>query len=360
MLYKILSNIVASMARSVINKNKPTVIAITGSAGKTSTKEAIFYVLQIKFQNKIRKSMSNLNNEIGVPLAILGYSRSPRAWEWPFVIIWLFLKFIGYISFLKYPEILVLEYGADKPGDIKYLTEIARPDFAVITSIGPAHLQNFKTIINIQKEKMSLAKLMQPEGIAILNEDNKLIKEEANKIYFEKIFYHGDGIDGFINAAKCVAKLFNISQSEIEKVVKNIKPLTGRGEIIETENNIVIDDTYNSNPLSAKLAVNKMLNFAKNHKNMKKIIIFGDMRELGKEANIYHKEIFSYAKKNSNNLYTVGNEFSSVSTVNNFIDSQELANQLENMSIANSIILVKGSRVMEMEKVVKVLIKMTK
>lgn len=357
MLYNILSNILKNIAKSVINKNKPKVIAITGSAGKTSTKEAVFCVLQIKYKNRVRKSMSNLNNEIGVPLAILGYSKSPRAWEWPFVMIWLFLKYIGYISFLKYPEVLVLEYGADKPGDIKYLTDIARPDFAIITSIGPAHLQKFKTLLNIQKEKMSLAKLMQPEGIAILNEDNKLIKEEASKIYFEKRFYHGDGMDGCINAAKCVALLFDINKNDAEKALLNLKPLNGRGEIIKTKNNIIIDDTYNSNPLSAELAINKMLKLVKEHTNFRKIIVFGDMRELGKQSNLYHKEIYNFAKKNSDKLYTVGNEFAGISTLNNFINSQELANKFETEKITNSIILIKGSRAMEMEKVVKVLIK---
>jgi UDP-N-acetylmuramoyl-tripeptide--D-alanyl-D-alanine ligase len=357
MLYNILSNILKNIAKSVINKNKPKIIAITGSAGKTSTKEVVFYVLQTKYGNMVRKSMSNLNNEIGVPLAILGYSKSSRAWEWPFVMIWLFLKYIGYISFLRYPEILVLEYGADKPGDIKYLTDIARPDFAIVTSIGPAHLQKFKTLSNIQKEKMSLAKLMQPEGIAILNEDNKLIKEEASRIYFEKKFYHGDGMDGCINAAKCVALLFNINKNDVEKAVLKIKPLSGRGEIIKTKSNIIIDDTYNSNPLSAELAIDKMLKLAKEHKNLKKIIVFGDMRELGKQSSLYHKEIYSFAKKNSDKFYTVGNEFASISTINNFINSQELANEFENEKISNSIILVKGSRTMEMEQVVKVLIK---
>ena len=148
---KILHFILKILAKAVINKYQPKVIAITGSVGKTSAKEAIAVVLRAKFNT--RTPSKNFNNEIGTPLTILGQENSPGknilAWLWIFI---LAIKLV-LIKDKNYPEVLVLEMGADKPGDIKYLTAIASPDISIITAIGSSHIEFFRTIDNIVKEK---------------------------------------------------------------------------------------------------------------------------------------------------------------------------------------------------------------
>jgi len=357
-MYNILAKILRSLAIPIIHKFQPKVIAITGSAGKTSAKEAIFLVLVSKFGKSVIKSTGNLNNELGVPLAILGYSHVPTSWQWPFVLFYLMIKFLLIMITKKYPKILVLEYAADKPGDIKYLTDIARPEIAVITNIGPAHLEKFKSMKNIIYEKMSLAQNMEPEGIAILNKDNKYIYNFAPKIFYQKVFYHGNDLDSASNAAMAVGKIFNISEDKIKKILEKLEPPFGRGKIIMAKNqNIIIDDTYNANPLSMKMAIKKFNGLAIKYKAKRKIICFGDMRELGQDSQKFHKEILTLAKKSVKIIYTVGGEFAiTTNGVNNFLHSSDLVDYLKNQHLKNCIILVKGSRAIKMEKVVNLLI----
>ena len=135
------------LAKLTVRKYQPQIIAITGSVGKTSAKEAIYSVLADNF--RVRRNVKNYNNEVGVPLTILGFTDSPgkNILKWS----WYFLKAIKnlIIKNKRYPEVLILEMGADKPGDISYLTNIAKPNIAMITAIGHSHIEAFGSIKNI-------------------------------------------------------------------------------------------------------------------------------------------------------------------------------------------------------------------
>ena len=172
---KILQIILRWEARWILWKYKPRIVAVTGSVGKTSTKEAIFTVLQDSF--RVRKSEGNLNTEIGVPLTIIGFPSGKGSY-----LRWLAIIFAGLRQvFFKiiYPEILVLEYGADRPGDIKYLVENFAPTIGVVTAIGktPVHLEFYKDRQQLVAEKANLIKSLPATGVAVLNADDKDVAE---------------------------------------------------------------------------------------------------------------------------------------------------------------------------------------
>ena len=177
MFKKIIQKILKVYAQKIIKKYKPKVIAVSGSVGKTSTKEFIYSVLKKDF--KTRRNLKNFNNEIGVPLTIIGVKNPQFSF-----LSWLRIFYQAHKIFKKeyeYPEILVLEMGVDHPGDMDYLTDIAKPDIAVITTIGQSHLKYFKSVQNIQKEKGKLVEVLNGNGLAVLNFDNDLTWEIKEK-----------------------------------------------------------------------------------------------------------------------------------------------------------------------------------
>lgn len=172
-----LENILRFMARVVLWKYKPKIVGITGSVGKTSAKEAISLVLSTKFN--VRKAEKNYNNEIGIPLTIIGAkSGEGSALGWLKV----FLKWIFLIIFpSKYPEIVVLEMGIDRPGDMDYLLDFIPVDVGVLTDVSESHLEFFKTIDNIAKEKWKLIESVSNDGVIVVNFDNDKIRELLSK-----------------------------------------------------------------------------------------------------------------------------------------------------------------------------------
>lgn len=358
-MHKFLAKILKKFAQWVIAKNNPKIVSITGSVGKTSTKDAIFAVLYEKFGKDVWKSYGNLNTELGVPLAILKFKNTPYGWQWAPALVSAFFRAAYFTLGKNYPEILVLEYGADKPGDIAYLTNIAKPDIAVVTSVGPAHLEEFKTVSNVAKEKMTLARNLKPDGVAILNEDNEFIKKEAKKVFFEIIWYHGNGLDAARNAAIAVAKLYKISENKVRGYLDSFEGAKGRLRVVEGINeSLILDDTYNSNPLSVRLALEKVKKLKKENKNIKRIIVvLGDMLELGAESGKLHKETASLARKNAKILILVGKRFEGIKSDKSFLTPMDAGYYLKKNIMKGDLVLVKGSQGMRMEKAVEMIIK---
>ena len=158
------------LAKLILKKYQPKIVGVTGSVGKTSTKEAIFTVLSSKF--RVRKNIKNYNNELGVPLSIIGRK---SGYKNPFAWLGIFFEAFGLIIFRQksYPDILVLEMGADKPGDIKYLTDIAPCQVGVFTGVSHVHTEFFKTLKKIAQEKRIIITQLNSAGFAILNFDNE-------------------------------------------------------------------------------------------------------------------------------------------------------------------------------------------
>ena len=365
MIYNILAKILKFFSVSIIEKQRPKIIGITGSVGKTSTKEAIYAVLMKKFPDNVARSYKNLNTDIGLPLVILRIDISPQGLQWIYVIVLAFFKYLKY-RFLSsnYPKILVLEYGADKVGDIKYLTEIAKADISCITEIGPAHIEQFKTIEAIAKEKIILAQNMKADGIAVLNEDNKYLRSMAKNIHYKKIWFHGSCLDGYKNAAKKIGEIFKIDEKLIEEAINEMKPIKGRMNIFKgIKNTVLIDDSYNASPLSMKLA----LKYLKNYKlGNRKVAILGDMRELGELSEEEHKKLGKEIVKNAQFAILIGpyvsrytsevldsNKFSYIKFPNFSSAKEEILENIKN----NDIVLIKASQnTLFLERVTEILL----
>ncbi len=409
-LKKLLQSTLRFFAKAILAKYKPEVVAITGSVGKTTTKEAIYAVLSSKYS--VRKNLKNYNNEIGIPLTIIGTDsggKSPVAW------LIVFIKAVLLILFKQknYPEILVLEMGADRPGDIKYLTDFIPVKVGVITSVGPVHIKFFNSLENIAKEKGTLIRSLPRDGFAILNADDLRVNQMGEKakakiltfgllphaeIYASeiavshninykdvstiqgisfKLKYQGNTIPVLLPkvlgehlvysalAAICVGIVYELNLHNIIDSLKNFEPPKGRMHIVKgIKNTLIIDDSYNSSPLAVKKALYLLsqINLNQYHR---KFAVLGDMLELGSLTEKAHQEIgraiFDYK---IDYLITVGEM--SRDTVRaaiksgfkkdccfNFINSIEAGKFLQQRIKEGDLILVKGSQGMRMERVVK-------
>jgi len=405
---KIIQKILKILAKRVIKKNKPIVIGVTGSVGKSSTKEAIYEILKNNF--RVRKSQGNYNNEIGLPLTILGsHSAGKNIFGW--------LKiFIGGMLRGKrddYPEILILEMAADHPGDINYLLKIVKPQIGVLISVSPTHLEFFKEVENVFVEKQLLIKNLPLNGWAILNKDDKLITSLENKIRSKvltfglgeeamvrgleiflsqslekeeleirglqfKIKYQGNVVPVFlpgvishsqvyaILAAVSVGLSLNLNLLTIANYLSSCRPLPGRMSVIKGKKGAtIIDDTYNSSPLAVKEALKTLLEI-KIALGARKWVVLADMLELGKKSkDLHHEAGEEVAKSDFNFLLTFGQESFEIAkgakekgmkNIFSFEQQDQLIKFLKENILAGDIILIKGSRGMKMEKVVEALL----
>ena len=383
-------------AKIYLKRAKPKIVAVTGSVGKTSTKEAIFEVLKIKFGKNVRKSEGNLNNETGVPLAILGFRKSPeKFWQWLGIILTAKLRAL----FGKKYQILVLEMAADKPGDIKYLVSFARPDIAVLTSIGPAHLEAFGSIEKIVLEKTCLLQALKAPGFAVLNLDDEKIKAisgngqwqqktyalqseadvEARNITTEiEDFRALTNFQVVINsktkfrvstptlgrsanvssalAAVAVAEILGLDQEAMVKGLANFRTGKRRMEVVEGRNkSIILDDSYNANPLSMRTALDTLKTLPRPPANARKIAVLGDMLEIGKISEEAHRLIGEYAREIADEVFSVGDLAKGYQAKKHFNHSEEAGEYLLSKILPGDIILIKASRAIGLEKIVDLL-----
>ncbi|MFA6254689.1 MAG: UDP-N-acetylmuramoyl-tripeptide--D-alanyl-D-alanine ligase [Patescibacteria group bacterium] len=407
---KILELKLRFLAKAILNKYKPEVVAITGSVGKTSTKEAIYTVLASAFN--CRRNQKNYNNEIGIPLTIIGAEAGGKN---PFKWFGVFIKAAGLLikKDNNYPKILVLEMGADRVGDIKYLTSFVPVKVGVITTIAPVHLEFFGTLEMIAKEKGMLIQNLAKDGYAVLNYDDKLVqpmreRTKAKVITFGnlpqadvsasdiaishdvsykdvstiqgisfKVVYQGKTVPVLLPkvlgrhlvptalAAIAVGIIYNLNLHNIVAALKNFQPPLGRMRIIPgIKNTLIIDDTYNSSPLAVRQALYQLsqINLNSHHK---KYAVLGDMLELGVIAEQAHQEIGeAVVEYGIDYLITVGEI--SRDTVRgaikkgmskdhcfNFPNSLEAGKFLQQRINEGDLLLIKGSQGMRMEKAVK-------
>ncbi len=390
MLGKILQFYLKFFAERYLKRARPKIIAITGSVGKTSTKEAIFAVLNIHFKNEVRKSYGNLNTKNGVALAILGFKKSPEKfyqWFWP-------VKLAPFRAlFGKKIKVLVLEIAADAPGDIKFITRFVRPNVVVYTNIGQAHLEIFRTIEKLIEEKTELVRALENDGVAIFNIDDanlKKIIESGN--YQEKTFGLEDPLaeitaknitTEIINykpltkyqivtpkekflaesptlgrvvniypvlAATSVAELFNLKKEEIVEGLKILEPQKHRMQVFEgKDGSVLIDDCYNANPYSMKaaLATLKIL------PSPRKIAVLGDMLELGEIAPKAHELIGEYAKEIADETLAIGELAKNYHADKTFSSKGEAIDYLLSKIKSGDTILIKASRGMRFEQIVE-------
>lgn len=345
------------LAKWLLRKNHPLVIGITGSIAKTSTKEAIYRVLSLRFESKVRKNEGNLNTDIGLPLAVLGFNKPPKFYQWPYVLILSFFRvLIPKLNSLSQTSILILEYAADKPGDIKYLTSIVKPNIAVMTAIGPAHMINYQSIGELAGEKAQLVYSLKKHDLAILNKKDPRTAEIAKKAKCEIKYFNADLSNIPQQIARKIGEIFEINQKLVEKSLSQIKPLDHRMNISDHQGMVLIDDTYNANPLSMQFALERLSQLAKDKKSQRKVVVFGDMLELGNNSDQYHQKIGELARKHADILIGIG-ELSKFMKPDQWFKNIEEAQAylLKNIQ-KGDIILFKASRKMQLDKLVEKII----
>ena len=340
-------------------KSKAKIIGLTGSNGKTTSKELIFSVLKLEF--KTIATIGNLNNHIGVPLTLL--SIKPET------------------------EIALIEMGANHLKEIELLCNIADPDYGYITNFGKAHLEGFINLEGVIKGKSELyTYLMKKSRLIFINSrDNKqleITKEYTEKFTFgnvnSNVNYSVNAINPQITisledvtiksnlfgeynvenlaAAICVGKYFNMSNTLIKEGIEGYTPNNNRSQIIEKGSNKIFLDAYNANPTSMQLA---LANFNEmDEKN--KILFIGDMYELGENSHKMHQDIVNTIEEmNFNQTYLLGDLFNKTkfsSKIKAFAVLEDLNSNINLKEISNSTILIKGSRGMQLEKILDFLI----
>lgn len=406
-LKKIIVPIITWQAKIVVKKYKPKIITITGSVGKTSTKDALFTVLS-KFKT-VRKSEKSFNSEVGLPLTILGL---PNGWSDPFVWLENILKgFLLIIKKQKYPEYLILEVGVGKPGDIKKnVLPWLKTDVVIITRFPdkPVHVEFFGSVDNIIEEKSSLIYTLKKDGILILNHDDEKVyslhsKSEAKTVSFglnENATYKASfplylyknennikipvGINfklehngnTFPVTLSNVLSMHSVSQAlsilacanelgcdlfTSVSLLSSCVPPPGRLTLIEGINNsFIIDDTYNSSPVATEVAIKVLENIT----GKRKIIVLGDMLELGKFTEEEHRSIGQKIIGVVDILIVVGPraKFIAEGAIDNgfpresisYFDSSKSAGKyLEGIVREGDIILIKGSQGVRLERAVE-------
>lgn len=346
---KLLQNLALEYRKSL----KIPIIAVTGTNGKTTSKEIISEVLGKRYN--AFKTLGNLNNHIGVPLSIL--------------------------SILPENEIAVIEMGASKKGDIKELCDITLPNYGYITNFGEAHLEGFKSFENIVETKTELYQFIKDnDGILFINDDDDIQMKKALDI--KKYSFGSNGnyvkssfisalpfikmeIDGVIIqtrligdynfnnlvSAFLIGKYFGVEKQDMIYIISNFQTNNNRTQVIEKNSNFIIMDCYNANPSSMKAAIN---NFDKNIKSEKKILILGDMMELGDKSNQEHKKIIDFINKlRIYKIYLIGKEFFNCKTdIENFSFFEDFNDFSQIFKLEkDSYYLVKGSRSIKLERI---------
>ncbi|HVO28902.1 MAG TPA: UDP-N-acetylmuramoyl-tripeptide--D-alanyl-D-alanine ligase [Candidatus Paceibacterota bacterium] len=416
---KTLRGILRKLSQLTIWRYRPGIIGVTGTVGKTSTKLAIKAVLDKG--RRVRASAGNLNNDLGLPLAILGgwsegelalvsratppgTARVRKFFFWLKVI----LGALWRIAFKdpNYPEILVLEYGADRPGNIKYLLKIARPNISIVTAVGdiPVHVEYYSGPDEVAREKGRLIEYLPSAGFAILNYDdeavmnleprtrahvmtygfekgaevkisrleNRMDGERPVGISF-KLEYKGAFVPVRLHsvfgrshayaaaAAASVGIVFGMNLVAISDALANYSPAGSRMQLLPgIKNTFIIDDSYNASPLSMHAALDALQHLPAK----RKIAVLGDMLEIGKYTIEAHEAMGKLAAAAANVLVTVGPRSKFIaeaaraagmkkSTILSFDTADEARKPVQDLMKQGDIVLVKASHSMELSKIVE-------
>lgn len=335
---------------------KCPIIAITGTNGKTTSKELCLQVLKQKYKTTATKG--NLNNHIGVPLSLLAIPLDT--------------------------EMAIIEMGANHLDEIDFLCRLAEPDFGVITNVGKAHLEGFGSLEGVLKTKTELYRYLNEQEGFIFHKDNQQILIEQLPENCENFSY------GQLNSSTCRVEMlgaqpfvsvkvddqtinskligaynydnialsiamglhFEVPIADIKVAIENYNPQNNRSQIVEKEHNTILLDAYNANPMSIEKAIENIQSIE--HSN--KVMILGDMFELGEESKKEHLNIINYCLSSGvNHVYLVGLEFHAVNATQfaSFKTTNELALHIKKHPIKDAFVLIKGSRGMKLESLLE-------
>lgn len=400
---KIVVAIITFEAKMLLRRTNPTIIAITGSVGKTSVKDAVYAVL--KDTTHVRKSEKSYNSDIGVPLSVLGL---PNAWNNP--LHWLKNIIDGALLAIHpthYPKLLILEMGVDRPGDMDKLTAWIKPDIVVLTRFPdiPVHVEFFSTPEAVIEEKTKLVHALKPDGVLIYNQDDEKVVAVAKSIRQKTIGYSRYSLSSFTAsgdrivyengeatgfefiltheseavtmrvqgslgaqqsynyaAATAVASLFGVGITSCAEALFQHMPPQGRMRIIRgIKHTLLIDDTYNSSPIASEQAL-KTLGELRGVK--RKIAVLGDMMELGQFSIREHERIGILVAQYADVLVTVGVRARGYSKgameagmnpkyIFEYDDALRAGSEIQTFIKEGDVLLVKGSQSIRAERFVE-------
>lgn len=306
------------------------IIGITGTNGKTTTKELLATVLSTKYN--LHYTQGNLNNQIGVPLTLLQITRAH--------------------------EMAIVEMGASHPGDIKELVDIAEPNCGLITNVGRAHLEGFGSFEGVQQTKKELYDyLREHQGFIFRNMDNPYLAQMAGDLqtvpYTTGTMPDGTNLVGTYNAenisaAICVGEYYGVPRAQALESIRQYVPTNNRSQNVQTANNQLIVDAYNANPTSMQAAINAFKGDT---------YILGAMRELGEYTHLEHQNVVNMlAERKADLVYLVGEEYHLTTSPYLIFDTvEQLHDYLQENPLTNRTILLKGSRSTKMEKLLDIL-----
>lgn len=333
------------------------IIGITGSNGKTTTKELIYTVLSQKYNTLA--TTGNLNNHIGVPLTLLNLN--------------------------KQHEVAIIEMGANHTKEIEFLCEIAAPNFGIITNIGKAHIEGFGSYEGVIKTKSELySAIKTTKGILFVNKDDELLVDLSNNnncVYYGKTAdfcnatllattpflklkwkaktintqLYGNYNFPNILAAICIGTYFKVADDAIIKAIANYTSTNNRSQLVKTGSNLIYLDAYNANPTSMNAAIATFIE----QTNQNKLMVLGDMLELGAISAEEHQLIIEKAIAAKINTLFVGKNFGALAhkykngTVHFFENNLKAADWIKATNVTNATILIKGSRGIQLEKIVE-------
>ena len=390
-------------AKILLRRTKPKIIGITGSVGKTSTKDAIYSVL--KGHVRVRKSEKSFNSEIGVPLSVLGL---PNAWSNP--LLWFKNIIDGLLVAIHpndYPDVLVLEMGVDRPGDMAKLVSWLQPDVVVLTRLPdtPVHVEYFSTPEAVVAGKRVFVEALKPDGVLVYNQDDEAVRKIAENIHQPAIGYSRYSLSQFtassdkviydkgnaqaleftlthLNkaslmyvqgslgvqhaynyaAAAAVGSLFDISIEEATRALREHLPPAGRMRLIAgIKGTTILDDTYNSSPVACERALQTL----KELKGVKRrIAVLGDMLELGQYSVREHERMGELVAQTADILITVGVRARGIArgALENGLSEKAIfqyeevgraGQELQAMLQPGDMVLVKGSQGIRLEKLVE-------
>ncbi len=398
------------LAWMYLKRYKPMIIGVTGNVGKTSTRDAIAAVLAQNYTVKV--GVGSINNLFGIPLTIVGTDKELTEYiangggTWFFWLKVILSGFLRLITTKKYPRVLVLEYGADRPGDIKKLATNFRPHISVVTAIGeiPVHVEYFSSPEELSREKSALVKNLELNDYAVLNYDDEQVLEMRSKTMANvvtygfnpsaelrifdfnfkmggdtkpagvvfKLNYHKSFVpvkmEGSLGKSQCwaagaaasVGVILGMNLVEISDALSAYHGPAGRLKILKgAKSTTIIDDTYNASPSSTHLAVETISELSAK----RKVAVLGDMLELGKYTIQAHQEIGNFAGGRVDILVCVGlrakfiadaaaNQMPSKNILT-FETADEAKSKVQALIEEGDLILVKGSQGMRMEKIVE-------
>lgn len=406
--------ILFALAAATLRRHRPIIIGVTGSVGKTTTKDCTAIVLSVKYS--VRASAKSYNNELGLPLTILGEDSPSRSLiGWVIIVVRSLCRIFCY-RWHSYPEVLVLEMGADHPGDLRKLTALARPNVSVITAISSAHLEFFSSLEEIAREKRTLVDVLLPGGVAVLNADDEraraslppsgvlvirygythadiVARDIATKFEREgssdaaltvltsfKVSYAGATVPVHLYnlagvpavssalAALAVGVALNVNLVDAAHALSSYRGTPGRLRLLPgVRGTTILDDSYNASP-QAVLAALDVLASVPIEKKQWRWAVLGDMAELGSDTESGHAAVGQrIVERGISGLITVGERARMIAQVArqggmdphmifSFAKAREAGQFLQERLQVGDVFLVKGSQIMRMERVVRELL----